>query len=230
MSLDYRLCSSDYESTGSPSTTFRAATVTYLGHIVGQSHCQPKKTNTESILQFGQPCTRKALQCFLGMAGYYRRYCRNFSSVAALLMSLTSGKVPFIWTPQCQQAFETLKHLLASDPVLRSPDFTKPFILHVDASIEGIGAVLLQRDDSTEALHPVCYHSAKLLPHQRAYATVEKEALALVSTLKKFECYLGTIIKPPQSTRTTALPREGQIYQPASSPVVLISAALQPQH
>ena len=73
---------------------------------------------------------------------------------------------------------------------MKTPDYSQPFVLHVDASGEGIGGVLLQADVNTRVLHPVCYYSAKLLPYQRSYSTVEKEALALVSTFKHFECYL----------------------------------------
>ena len=172
-------------------TTFGCASVTYLGHVVGHGQCRPKTANVEAILNFPTPHNRKSLQKFLGMAGYYRRFCRNFSSVAALLTALTSPKTRFHWTPACQASFERLKQFLVHDPVLQSPDYSKPFVLQVDASGEGIGAVLLQHNDETRALHPVSYYSAKLLPHQRAYSTVEKEALALVSSFKRFECYLS---------------------------------------
>ena len=75
------------------------------------------------------------------------------------------------------------------EPVLKAPDFTKPFILQVDACDDGIGAVLLQEFNGER--HPICYHSAKLKTHQRPYATVEKEALALILALEKFHVYLG---------------------------------------
>ncbi|XP_076061605.1 uncharacterized protein LOC143037351 [Oratosquilla oratoria] len=171
-------------------SVFGSATISYLGHEVGNGQYRPQQANVETILNSPVPTTRKSLQRFLGMTGFYRRFCRNFSSIAAPLTALNSTKEKFVWSPACQRSFDTLRQFLSSEPVLKTPDYSQPFVLYVDASGEGIGGVLLQTDDDTRALHPVCYYSAKLLPYQRSYSTVEKEALALVSTFKHFECYL----------------------------------------
>ena len=104
---------------------------------------------------------------FLGMAGFYRQYCPNFSAVAAPLTRLTSGKVHFEWTAECQTSFDHLKTFLARDPVLAAPDFNVPFLLQTDASDLACGAVLLQEKDGI--LHPVAYFSAKFNRAQRAY-------------------------------------------------------------
>ena len=144
----------------------------------------------ESILQYPVPESRKSLMRFMGMAGFYRRFCPNFASIAAPLTSLTSGKVKFHWTPECQASFELLKTLLSNDPVLKSPDFNQPFILQVNASNYGTGEVLLQTSKTDNLLHPVCYFSYRLKPHQLAYSTVEKELLGLILALQKFHCYL----------------------------------------
>lgn len=125
---------------------------------------------------------------FLVMAGYYRRFCPNFSQAALPLTKLTSGSEPFIWTDDCQAAFIQLKTFLAQEPVLLSPDFTKPFTLHTDASDYAVGAALLQEREGV--LHPVAYHSAKLNTQQSRYSTIEKELLAIVSALRKFNCYI----------------------------------------
>ncbi|XP_076043849.1 uncharacterized protein LOC143026944 [Oratosquilla oratoria] len=175
-------------------TSFGKATVTYLGHEVGQGIVRPKTANISAVMEYPVPATRKALMRFLGMAGYYRRFCPNFAEAALPLTKLTSGSVPYKWTQNCQAAFEHLKAMLTRDPVLRSPDFTKPFVLHTDASDVAIGAVLLQ--ENTDTLHPVAYFSAKLDVHQLNYSTVEKELLAIVAAIKKFECYLQPSIKP----------------------------------
>jgi len=169
--------------------TFCSATVTYLGHIVGNGKVRPKTANVEAILNYQVPSTRKSLMRFLGMVGFYRRYCPNLAEVAAPLTRLTSRKVSFNWTPECQRSFEQLKQFLSSDPVLAAPDFQKPFILHTDASDLATGAVLLQ-DDDQGVLHPVAYHSTKLAKHQLAYSTIEKELLGILNAIKKFECYL----------------------------------------
>ncbi|XP_076057166.1 uncharacterized protein LOC143034680 [Oratosquilla oratoria] len=175
-------------------TSFGKATVTYLGHEVGQGIVRPKTANISAVMEYPVPATRKALMRFLGMAEYYQRFCPNFAEAALPLTKLTSGSVPYKWTQNCQAAFEHLKAMLTRDPVLRSPDFTKPFVLHTDASDVAIGAVLLQ--ENTDTLHPVAYFSAKLDVHQLNYSTVEKELLAIVAAIKKFECYLQPSIKP----------------------------------
>lgn len=169
---------------------FGRGTVTYLGHVVGQGMARPKEINVEAISSFPRPGDRKSLMRFLGMCGFYRRFCPNFAAVSAPLTDLTSPKKKFIWTPTCTEAFNKMKGLLSSHPVLHSPDPTLPYHLQVDASDRGVGAILLQPDKETGVLHPVSYYSAKLNKHQRNYATVEKELLALVSAVRKFQCYL----------------------------------------
>lgn len=124
------------------------------------------------------------------MCGYYRRFCPNFSSVAAPLTNLTSPKIPFKWDQQTNQAFTTFKTLLSSSPIIRAPDLTGPFHLQIDASGVGVGAVLLQADPSTDVLNPVAYFSAELKTHLMGYSSTEKERLALVLAIQRFQCYL----------------------------------------
>ena len=92
---------------------------------------------------------------------YYRTFCRNFSSVVAPLTRLLSPSVTFLWTVECQCAFDSAKALLSSGPVLSAPNFERPFKLEVDASSVGAGAVLLQEDEEGVD-HPVCYFSCKI--------------------------------------------------------------------
>ena len=99
-------------------SVFCKATVTYLGHIVGNGNVCPKTANIEVVLDCHVPTIRKSLQQFLGLASYYRRFCKNFSSVAAPLTSLTSPKIKFIWNNECQASFEALKLFLCNNPVL----------------------------------------------------------------------------------------------------------------
>ncbi|XP_063585832.1 uncharacterized protein LOC134763205 [Penaeus indicus] len=169
---------------------FCSATVTYLGHIVGQGRTLPKQANVEAIQAYPTPTTRKSLMRFLGMVGFYRRFCSNFSSIATPLTDMTSSKCAFQWTPECAEAFDKLKLFISSEPVLRTPDYSRPFSLQIDASGHGVGAVLLQEDENTQVMHPVSYFSAKLKKHQMQYSTIEREALSLVLALKKFDCYL----------------------------------------
>ncbi len=96
-----------------------------------------------------------------------------------------------MWSDECQIAFESVKSLLCSTPVLSAPNFSTLFKLEVDASATGAGAVLLQ-EDVHGIDHPVCYFSRKFLKHQLNYSTIEKEALALLLALQYFEVYVGS--------------------------------------
>lgn len=158
--------------------------------MVGQGYTAPLLAKVDAILDFPVPKDRRSLRRFLGMAGFYRRFCKNFASVVNPLTDLISTKVSFKWTPAAQDAFDHLKILLSSAPVLHAADFNLAFHLHVDACDTGMGAVLLQADPDTEILHPICYHSAKFLSHQRHYSTVEKETLALLLSLDKFKLFV----------------------------------------
>ena len=113
------------------------------------------------------------------MAGYYRRFCKNFSTIVEPLTNLLHKNRQFIWSEHCQGAFQYVKAILTHQPVLAAPNFAKSFKLAVDASDIGAGAVLLQED--TKGIdHSVCYFSKKFNNVQKNYCTTEKELLALV--------------------------------------------------
>ncbi len=131
------------------------ATVTYLGKQVGEGQVRPLTAKITAISEFPAPRTRRELRRFLGMAGYYRCFCRNFSSVAVPLTALLSPSETFVWSPECQTSFDNIKALLCSEPVLFPPNFEVAFKLEVDASEVGAGAVLLQ-EYKGEINHPIC--------------------------------------------------------------------------
>ena len=170
---------------------FGKATVKYLGHIVGQGQVRPLDAKIQTIVKYPIPTSRKELARFLGMAGYYRNFCLNFSDIAAPLTNLLSKKVKFVWTHDCQLAFDKVKLLLQKSPVLKSPDYEKPFKLIIDSSDVGTGSVLVQ--EASDGLdHPVSYFSKKFLKYQKNYSVVEKETLGLVLALEHFDVYLGS--------------------------------------
>ena len=170
---------------------FGKATVKYLGHIVGQGQVRPLDAKIQTIVIYPIPTSRKELARFLGMAGYYRNFCLNFSEIAAPLTNLLSKKVKFVWTDDCQLAFDKVKLLLQKSPVLKSPDYEKPFKLIIDSSDVGTGSVLVQ--EASDGLdHPVSYFSKKFLKYQKNYSVVEKETLGLVLALEHFDVYLGS--------------------------------------
>ena len=163
----------------------------YLGHIVGSGVLCPEPSKIEAIKSFAIPQTKRQVRSFLGLAGYYRKFIPDFSVIAAPISDLTKKSAPsrVIWTAECDSAFGRLKELLCSSPVLRSPDFSQPFVVQTDASDRGIGAVLSQRDDAGEE-HPVACYSRKLLPREERYSTIKKECLAIKLGIQAFRVYL----------------------------------------
>ena len=139
-------------------SNFGKPQVLYLGHEVGNGTVKPNMTKVAAIALFPPPTDRKSLMRFLGMAGFFRRFCQNFADVVAPLTNLLKKEVKFIWTPVEQEAFEMVKLKLTCEPVLKAPDFSKPFQLAVDASAIGMGAVLMQVNDNGID-HPVSFYS-----------------------------------------------------------------------
>ena len=174
---------------------FCHANLTFLGHIVGQGQVKPVEAKVEAISDFPVPTSKRQLMRFLGVAGYYRKFCKNFSAIAEPLTNLLGKKAKYVWTDDCQKSFDKLKAILRSAPVLLAPSFDKEFKLAVDASDVGAGSVLLQEDDNG-ADHPVCYFSKKFNKHQRNYSTIEKECLSLILALQHFEVYLASSHAP----------------------------------
>ena len=150
----------------------------YLGHVVGEGCVRVEKSKVEAVRGLPTPQTKREVRAFLGLTGYYRRFIPNYASTATPLTDLTRKTEPTTvkWTRECEVAFKKLKELLCSGPVLRTPDFTQPFIVQTDASDRAVGAVLSQaREDGDQ---PVAFFSKKLLPREENYSTVEKECLA----------------------------------------------------
>ena len=174
---------------------FGKATVTFLGHVVGQGNVKHVIAKVKAICEFPVPKGKKQLMRFLGMAGYYRKFCPNFSTIAEPLTRLLSKRVKFTWSPECEIAFQKLKAILESSPVLVAPNFSKLFKLVVDASEVASGSALLQEDE-VGVDHPVCYFSKKFNKSQLNYSTIEKECLALVLAIKHFEVYLSSSSLP----------------------------------
>lgn len=174
---------------------FAKATVTYLGRVVGQGKVCPLRAKVQAIDDYAPPETKKDLMRFLGLVGFYRCFCRNFSTVVAPLTNMLKGKVKFVWSSECQTAFENVKALICNAPVLAAPRWDRTFKIEVDASYVGAGAVLLQCDDLGVDT-PVCFFSRKFNRHQLNYSVIEKETLALILALQHFSVYVssGTVV------------------------------------
>lgn len=120
----------------------------------------------------------------MGIAGYYRKFVKNFGVLSKPLTNLLRKGVEFQWTPEVHTFFESLKHALATAPVLALPDFNKTFVIETDASDSGIGAVLSQDK------HPIAYVSKALGPRTKGLSTYEKECLAILLAVDHWRSYL----------------------------------------
>ena len=165
--------------------------IEFLGHVVEEGKIRPMTDKVEKVRNAPKPETKKQLRSFLGLAGYYRRFIPNFASKASPLTDKTKGKEPnrIQWSEKEEEAFRTLKESLSEAPILCLPDVQQEFIARTDASSTGLGAVLLQRNEEGMKL-PVAYASRKLLPRERNYSTIERECLALIWGISKFQVYL----------------------------------------
>ena len=125
---------------------FGRAEVTYLGHVVGHGKVFPKDTNIRAIIDLPTPSNKREVRKFIGMAGYYRKFVKNFSDLVLPLTDLLGKGKKFQWSVECEEACHKIKSILTKHPLLRSPDFAKPFSLAIDASDFGVGSVFLQND------------------------------------------------------------------------------------
>lgn len=162
--------------------------VKYLGHIISPNGVRPDPEKVWCVREFPRPRNVKEIRQFLGLVGYYRRHIANFAALARPLTRLTSKSTRFGWNAAAEEAFLTLKQRLVQAPVLRFPDFSKPFILSTDASKHAVGAILSQLFDGEE--HPVAYASRQLSGAEQKYGATEQECLAVVWGIRHFRCYL----------------------------------------
>ena len=180
--------------------SFAKSSVSFLGHILSENGVSTDPKKIEAVKNFPVPSTVKDVRAFLGLAGYYRRFVKNFAHIAKPLSELLqktdsqarNPKLGYRWNEQCLKAFDSLKIALTSAPILGYADFNQPFILEVDASNKGLGAVLSQRIGSR--VHVVAYGSRGLRKAERNmenYSSRKLELLALKwAVTEKFRSYL----------------------------------------
>ena len=167
--------------------------VDYLGHVISEKGITPNPKKIEAVTNYPTPNNADKLRSFLGLANYYRRFIRNYSELTHPLTILTRKNEQWRWESEQENSFQKVKSLLSSAPILAYPDFTKEFQVHTDASAYGIGAVLAQVRKTTENGTDevvIAYASKHLTDSQAKWATVEKEAYAIVFATKIFYPYL----------------------------------------
>jgi len=176
--------------TVSPSKcSFGCDKVKFLGHIISTSGIGRNPEKVAAIKNIKPPKSRKQLRSFLGAVGWFRHFLPHMADIAHPLYELLSGKTKFKWNPAAQQAMDKLKKLVSEDLILHHPNFNKEFILKTDAAENGVGAVLIQKDEENNE-RPIAFPSKSFTKSQRNYSTVEKECYAVVYALDKFAEYL----------------------------------------
>ncbi|CAL8167112.1 unnamed protein product [Prunus armeniaca] len=159
-----------------------------LGHVISSKGIEVDKAKIDIISNMAAPTSVKGVRSFLGHAGFYRRFIKDFSKITHPLCNLLAKDVVFHFDKDCMNAFNTLKRELTFAPIIMAPDWSLPFELMCDASDHAIGAVLGQRVNKLP--HVIYYASRTLNDAQLNYSTTEKELLAVVFALEKFRSYL----------------------------------------
>ena len=159
-----------------------------LGNFISPKGIEVDPAKIEVISTLSVPKKLKDIKNFLGHAGYYRHFIKDFSQVAAPLYNFLWKDAEFVWDSDCTKAFLQLKEVLSTAPILQGPNWTLPFHIHTDALDHAIGVVLGQKMDSVE--HAIYYISKNLQGAKYNYTVIEKELLAIIYDLNKFRHYV----------------------------------------
>jgi hypothetical protein len=158
--------------------------VAFLGHVISAGGVSVDPGKVKDVLNLMPPTTASEIQSFLGLAGYYRRFIKDFSKIDKPMMELLEKNKAFEWRIECQASFEELRKCLTSALVLVLPDLTKKFDIYCNASRQGLGCVLIQEGQV------VCYASHQLRKHEENYPTHDLELATVVHALKIWRHYL----------------------------------------
>jgi hypothetical protein len=159
-----------------------------LGHLVSERGIEVDRAKIEVIEQLPSPINVRGIRSFLGHAGFYRRFIKDFSHIARPLTNLLVKNIPFEFDDTCLKSFNILKKVLISAPIIQPSDWSLPFEIMCDASDYAMGAVLGQTKDKKH--HAIAYANKTLTGPQLNYATTKKELLAVIFAIDKFRSYL----------------------------------------
>lgn len=186
---------------------FFKKSIEYLGFEIDESGIKPGLKKIEAVEKFPTPVDQHKVRQFIGLASFFRRFVRNFSTIAKPLTTLLKKDVKFMWGESQDHAFKTLKLELVKRPILTlyNPSFETQ--LHTDASKIGVAGILLQRKNKDFPLQPVAYFSRQTSPEESYFTSYDLETLAVVSSLESFRVYLigihFTIVTDCNSLRAT---------------------------
>jgi len=176
--------------------------VNLLGHTLSINGISPIQEKIQVILEWIPPKNITQLQSFLGAVGYYRKFIFNFANIAKPLFKLSKKGVKFIWDKEQDDSFNELKIRLASAPILTMPNFDKQFIIRTDASYDGIGGVLLQKDENNIE-KPIHFVNRSLKPAEKNYAITDLEGTAATYCVTNSSLILLEISMKHFFTQTT---------------------------
>lgn len=162
---------------------FAVSSVDYLGHIISSNGVQADPNKVQAMVSWPIPKNISALRAFLGLTGFYRRFVKNYATIASPLTDLLKANA-FVWNDAAATSFQNLKEAMQTLPLLTLPDFTQPFEVTTDASTIAIRAVLSQNS------HPIAFFSRKLNPRLAAASTYVRELYAITEAIKKWRQYL----------------------------------------
>ncbi len=170
---------------------FHRPTVQFLGYIIGREGIQINQGKVTAVAEWPTPQMIKELQRFLGFDNFYRRFIKGFSLVTAPLTTLLRGKPKSLsWSSNAHETFDSLKTAFSTAPILRHPDPNVPFVVEVDASITGAGAVLSHLFGEPPRLQPCAYYSKKLNLAEQNYDIGNRELLAIELALEEWRHWL----------------------------------------
>uniref|UniRef100_A0A1I7SYF0 RNA-directed DNA polymerase n=2 Tax=Caenorhabditis tropicalis TaxID=1561998 RepID=A0A1I7SYF0_9PELO len=162
--------------------------INFLGFIIENNTIQPNGEKTAAIRKIETPKTTGEVKSFLGMAGYFRRFIKDYAIIVKPLNTLLQKEVEFKWGEEEEKAFVEVKNRLISPPILTTPRMNGNFEMHTDASKIGIAAVLFQNQE--EEMKVVAYASRATTPVEQRYAPIELEALAITWGLTHYRPYI----------------------------------------
>ncbi|XDV35945.1 hypothetical protein PO909_005807 [Leuciscus waleckii] len=166
--------------------SFHQRTFQFLGYNISEHGIQMDEGKVNAVWNWLTPTTIKELQRFLGFSHFYRRFIHNYNSITSPLINLLQKKPKSLsWTPAANHAFQSLKYLFTSAPLLIHPDPNKPFIVEVDVSTTAVGAMLSQQQGNPACLHPCAFFSKKLSPAEINYDIGNRELLAIKLALEE---------------------------------------------
>ncbi|GBN87706.1 Transposon Ty3-G Gag-Pol polyprotein [Araneus ventricosus] len=164
--------------------------IEFLGHVIEDGKIFPSTLKTKAVLNFPEPVNLKQIHSFLGLTGYFRKFIPKHSTIARPLSDLLKKDRKFKFGEEERISFNQLKLMLAEKPVLRIYNPNYETELHTDASLEGYGAILMQKSPDDKNFHPTYDMSKKTTDAEKKYSSYELEALAVIEAVKEFRVYL----------------------------------------